>query len=609
MTVNVNDTVERYTIDGAGPYAYSFLIFDASHLTVTVLDSGVPTTLTLDTHYTVAELDDESPGQSLTLLEGAYTLYDGMTLDIRSNTPLEQPTSLSNRGTLSSSQVEAALNRLAREIQDVNRIARAAIRATDTENLPAMVLPRAGLRAGNFLSFDNDGLPAVTTEITGSSLTQGTIIDRLNDDAEESAQDLGALLHPITPAETAAGVTPTNYAYSPGNVLRYGAIADDSTDCADAFEAAIAQMAQGGAGVRIPPGTYRCSRALRVTTQGWLIQGDDWRSTRINFTAATNGIVISARYGRLAGVWLHGQSTGLTGLIFHDANSCVVEAVYCHSWTADGARADEGFDSPAGNSNCVVLQDCVFNNNTGCGLRFAVPTGGNDQNSWEIYRCSMSGNSESGLLLRGFSHRVIGGIYDGNDGYGIQIAEDGDVGSSTCNLIFRPYIENHPSGGVRGSGKSQKNYIVLDNLNANSGYSAHASAEDIFEYVTNNSGGQKTIGGVAQAVTIQGVKAGTTRAQIAASGTDTNIPLWLLPKGTGAVALDPLGSVGAVVGGTGLSAAAAFQVDSTTKGLLFPRMTETQRDAISSPPDGLVLYNSTAGKLQVRASGSWVDLH
>jgi hypothetical protein len=67
---------------------------------------------------------------------------------------------------------------------------------------------------------------------------------------------------------------------------------------------------------------------------------------------------------------------------------------------------------------------------------------------------------------------------------------------------------------------------------------------------------------------------------------------------------------GAVILGTGApNAAAQLQVDSTTRGFLPPRMSTGQRDAIATPPDGLMLYNSTTNKLQVRAAGAWVDLH
>ena len=52
-----------------------------------------------------------------------------------------------------------------------------------------------------------------------------------------------------------------------------------------------------------------------------------------------------------------------------------------------------------------------------------------------------------------------------------------------------------------------------------------------------------------------------------------------------------------------------LDVVSTTSGLIFPRMTTTQRNAIVTNVDGMVIYNTTTAKLQVRAAGVWVDLH
>jgi hypothetical protein len=71
-----------------------------------------------------------------------------------------------------------------------------------------------------------------------------------------------------------------------------------------------------------------------------------------------------------------------------------------------------------------------------------------------------------------------------------------------------------------------------------------------------------------------------------------------------------LNSVGNLGIGTGLpNDSARLEVASTTSGFLPPRMTEAQRDLISTPPNGLMLYNTTTDKLQVRAAGVWVDLH
>jgi hypothetical protein len=52
------------------------------------------------------------------------------------------------------------------------------------------------------------------------------------------------------------------------------------------------------------------------------------------------------------------------------------------------------------------------------------------------------------------------------------------------------------------------------------------------------------------------------------------------------------------------NAAAAIDVVSTTKGIKLPVMTQTQRDAISSPPEGLMVYDSDFGGLWVRGKFS-----
>lgn len=71
--------------------------------------------------------------------------------------------------------------------------------------------------------------------------------------------------------------------------------------------------------------------------------------------------------------------------------------------------------------------------------------------------------------------------------------------------------------------------------------------------------------------------------------------------------VDGSGRVG--IGTNTPSTAAQVDITSTTGGLLLPRMTSTQRDAISSPPDGLLIYNTTTSKAQIRAASAWVDLH
>jgi hypothetical protein len=60
-----------------------------------------------------------------------------------------------------------------------------------------------------------------------------------------------------------------------------------------------------------------------------------------------------------------------------------------------------------------------------------------------------------------------------------------------------------------------------------------------------------------------------------------------------------------VIGASTPAASAMLEVVSTTKGILFPRMTTTQKNAISSPAAGLVVYDTTLGKLCVRTASAW----
>jgi hypothetical protein len=60
-----------------------------------------------------------------------------------------------------------------------------------------------------------------------------------------------------------------------------------------------------------------------------------------------------------------------------------------------------------------------------------------------------------------------------------------------------------------------------------------------------------------------------------------------------------------IVGGNTIDASAQLTVNSTIRGFLPPRMTTTQKNAIASPAAGLVVYDTTLGKLCVRGASAW----
>jgi hypothetical protein len=59
------------------------------------------------------------------------------------------------------------------------------------------------------------------------------------------------------------------------------------------------------------------------------------------------------------------------------------------------------------------------------------------------------------------------------------------------------------------------------------------------------------------------------------------------------------------IGVTNPHASAALEISSTNKGILFPRMTTAQRDAIGSPAEGLMIYNTTTNCINTFRGGAW----
>lgn len=62
------------------------------------------------------------------------------------------------------------------------------------------------------------------------------------------------------------------------------------------------------------------------------------------------------------------------------------------------------------------------------------------------------------------------------------------------------------------------------------------------------------------------------------------------------------------IGTTTPHAASLLDITSTTKGMLVPRMTQAQRDAIASPPPGLMIFNTTTNNFNFNTGTGWNSL-
>ena len=73
----------------------------------------------------------------------------------------------------------------------------------------------------------------------------------------------------------------------------------------------------------------------------------------------------------------------------------------------------------------------------------------------------------------------------------------------------------------------------------------------------------------------------------------------------GEMYINPSSTAGVSIGGTNPDNSAKLDVSSTTMGFLPPRMTTTQKNAITTPATGLVVFDSTLAKLCVYTGAAW----
>jgi hypothetical protein len=169
------------------------------------------------------------------------------------------------------------------------------------------------------------------------------------------------------------------------------------------------------------------------------------------------------------------------------------------------------------------------------------------------------------------------------------------TGSTISNLyLYRAEVSSN-----LGSITNTFGYYVGDitaGTQANTPYSFYAVDANTLNYFAGNTGVGQTTPAARLHVVGSGSTSTTWTAQFHNSAGNNNA---LMVRNDGIVSIGTASPNGSGV----------LEISSTTQGVLLPRMTTAQRDLITTPADGLVIYNTTTNKLQVRAAGVWVDLH
>ncbi len=95
-----------------------------------------------------------------------------------------------------------------------------------------------------------------------------------------------------------------------------------------------------------------------------------------------------------------------------------------------------------------------------------------------------------------------------------------------------------------------------------------------------------------------------TANQVVASGSTGAVTL-SLPQ---SLATSSALQFGSLALGASLDSSSLLSMSSTTKGFLPPRMTTVQRDAIGTPAEGLTIFNTTTGQMNLYSTGAWTAL-
>jgi hypothetical protein len=252
-----------------------------------------------------------------------------------------------------------------------------------------------------------------------------------------TSQYIGLTLDSLkrTAAEIAAGVTPVNYAYGPGDVRRYGALGDDATNDWSAFD----QARRSNDRIIVPNLDYLVQgTALSILDgQTWLFEGGQIRHTDVDGTIFE--AIEKSDFAILGKIILKGTLTGAAandevGLYIEKCKRYRVEGVEARLFTGIGIHLS-GDTSIPGNFRGERGQftDCAVYENT-VGLQIDVGAA-SEYNTWTNFQAA---GNVLGIDVAAGNNTFIGGnVVDNTEGVYVR------NGSNHAHGIFSGVNINH----------------------------------------------------------------------------------------------------------------------------------------------------------------------
>ncbi|MBV5309057.1 hypothetical protein, partial [Chromatium okenii] len=299
--------------------------------------------------------------------------------------------------------------------------------------------------------------------------------------------------------------------------------------------------------------------------------------------------------------------------------------------TSSDVKVNIGGTFPASGGGCYPVRLIGTANNTTTGsimyhARLSTSSGGATVGSIQYYLADQGTFSGAVTYQTGFTadgtltgavnnYGFYGGIASGTGRYNLYMAGTADnflagslgIGTSTSSDVKVNIGGTFPASG---GGCYPVRLIGTANNTTTGSIMYHAR-------LSTSSGGA-TVGSIQYYLADQGTFSGAVTYQtgFTADGTLTgavnNYGFYGgIASGTGRYNLYMAGTAdnflaGSLgIGTTTPSASAILDAQSTTKGIRFPNMTTTQKNAVSSPAAGLVVFDTTLSKLCVYTGAAW----
>lgn len=229
------------------------------------------------------------------------------------------------------------------------------------------------------------------------------------------------------------------------NVVDYGAVGDDSTDCLAAFTAAEAAAVAAGSALYIPSGVYKISDTFSCRVS---IYGDGPKESVIKNYGTNDALDLSGTgyYNTFENFGVVGNASSRDGISLYDGSGnpayCKFFNVHSNSHGRHGLYHRMAWGTR--------YNQCMFTYNGGLGVYCDSQSGdAGTHNAVSFYQCdsrwnggstSGFGSDAGGVKIRGAAGVYwYGGVVESNNGFGFYI---GDTYYATRNVIIQGvYLE------------------------------------------------------------------------------------------------------------------------------------------------------------------------